>query len=357
MLLACSGFLTRALRIASRKSRKDDGKKDKKKESKKTKRKKQKDTTDPIQTGNTESNTEMRYHDSNIRTRSQRPGLFQAPFPGLPNHPYSPSMLNMMQNRGSNYLAQLVAAAFLQQHAPGFVEDPFNNFTQDQYTRQRHSEPAVVVRNIRDLRRRRSSQELAVSLYTYPPSYDAAVSPRILTIDEVTPQGAGSPSWPRDSSCHRSPCNDWHGVSVRDYPVRTVAIDDFRKRAESCPASDRTLPSIPRNRAEITRQNSGYFSRSPVVESDRTACMIVEEPAAIIHEDPPCTSPAKVTDRGKAFPTRFHARPVHSHRLTNLRCPPEDDLDSWLPNKCPARTLIRLREGWSESLLGAHAIL
>ena len=45
----------------------------------------------------------------------------------------------------------------------------------------------------------------------------------------------------------------------------------------------------------------------------------------------------------------------------NLRCPHEERLGPQLPTVCSAKTLIRLDgcgcPGWSESLLGAHAIL
>ena len=43
----------------------------------------------------------------------------------------------------------------------------------------------------------------------------------------------------------------------------------------------------------------------------------------------------------------------------SLRYPPEDVLDPWQPTGCPAKTRIRLRgcAGWSESHLGAHAIV
>ena len=43
----------------------------------------------------------------------------------------------------------------------------------------------------------------------------------------------------------------------------------------------------------------------------------------------------------------------------SLRCPHEESLGPYLPTKCTAKTLIRLGgcPGWSESSLGAHAIL
>ena len=58
-------------------------------------------------------------------------------------------------------------------------------------------------------------------------------------------------------------------------------------------------------------------------------------------------------------PSEDSDQPGHLPSLISLRCPHEETLGPQLPTECTAKTLIRLGgcPGWSQSSLGAHAIL
>ena len=58
-------------------------------------------------------------------------------------------------------------------------------------------------------------------------------------------------------------------------------------------------------------------------------------------------------------PSKDSVQPGHSPNLISLCCPHKEALGPWLPIEHTAKTLIRLGgcSGWSESLLGTHAIL
>ena len=58
-------------------------------------------------------------------------------------------------------------------------------------------------------------------------------------------------------------------------------------------------------------------------------------------------------------PSEDSDQPGHPFGLVSLRCSHEESLGPWLPTERTAKTLIRLGgcPGWSESSLGAHAIL
>ena len=62
---------------------------------------------------------------------------------------------------------------------------------------------------------------------------------------------------------------------------------------------------------------------------------------------------------GMCAQRRLRSAWVSAQSDQSLRCPHEEALGPWLPIKRTAKTLIRLGgcPGWSQSLLGAHAIL